>query len=239
MGLLKSVNDVPGIDFIDYRDQTFYNKYEYRARVKCKSLRRAYYSDPDEFEKRLATGKFWGRLEKDELQHMRDNKDSLLKLLQFKHDNKKNKQITIRMEWDTMAVFHNDLQMLHDTFDNIPGVTVDYTQVETQGYAGIKTFANEPKHKYRVYFKSKRIEPSVKESLRKILENNKELRASPGMKQWLKQHDKTGWRIWYVNYLSSNFFIDYNEESYLSYLSLMHGEILGKKYQLQKRPDTV
>jgi hypothetical protein len=239
MGLLKSVNDTPGINFIDYRDQQFYGKYEYRARVKLENLRRAYYFTPTEFEARAKTGKFYGRLKQTELDSLRDNKDAIVKLLQFRVDNKKNKEVTVRMEYDTMAVFHNDLQFLHDTFDNIPGATVDYTQVETSGYAGIKAFAKQPKHKYRVYFKSKRVPENFRESVLKILAANKELRASPALKQWLKQTDGGGWRSWYFNYLSSNYFIDYNEESYLSYLSLMHGEHLGKKYQLQKRPDIV
>lgn len=239
MGLLKSVSDVKGVDFIDYRDQQFYGKYEFRVRVKMENLRRAYYYTPTEFADRIKTGKFYGRIKAEELQSMRDNQDAILKLLQFRFDNRKNKNVTVRMEWDTMAVFHNDLQFLHDTFDNIPGASTDFTQVETQGYAGIKTFANEPKHKFRVYFKSKRVAEGFRDSVTNILNTNKELRASPALKQWLKQTDGGGWRSWYFNYLSSNYFIDYTDESYLSYLALMHGEHLGKKYQLQKRPDIV
>ena len=33
MGLLKSVNDVPGIDYYEYRDGLYYNSHEYRMRV--------------------------------------------------------------------------------------------------------------------------------------------------------------------------------------------------------------
>ena len=239
MGLLKSVSNVPGVDFIDYRDQLYYNKHEYRARVKIEGLRRAFYCTPDEFEDRVKHRKFYGRITDKEFNTLKQNAPTILKLLEFRQANRKNKSFTFRMEYDTMAVFHSDLQALHDTFDNIPGITVNYTQVETQGYVGIKTFVKEPKHKFRVYFKSKRVEPSVKESISKILETNKELRPAPSLKQWLKKNDSSGWRYWYINYLSSNYFIDYNEESYLSYFALMHGEILGKKYKLEKRADTV
>lgn len=239
MALLKSANNVPGVDLIEYRDQNYYNKYQYRARVSIEGLKRGIYSDPDEFEKRVKERKLFGRLSLDEWKILDTNLQSILQILKVRYDNKKNKAFTFRAEYNTMSVFHNDLQHLHDLLDNIPGVTVDYTQVETQGYVGIKTFVNEPKHKYRVYFKSKRVDPSTKESISKILETNKDLRAGPALKQWLKQNDKTGWRIWYVNYLSSNYFIDYNEESYLSYFALMHGEHLGKKYKLEKRPDTI
>lgn len=240
MGLLKSVSNVQGVDFIDYRDQFYYNKHEYRARVKIEGLRRAFYCTPAEFEDRVKGKKFYGRITDKEYNVLKQNAPTIIKLLEFRHSNKKNKAFTFRMEYDTMAVFHSDLQVLHDTFDNITDITVDYTQVETEGYVGIKTFVNEPKHKFRVYFKSKRIDPDTKESISKILDSNKELRAGPALKQWLRERDNSaGWRSWYINYLSSNYFIDYNEESYLSYFALMHGEILGKKYKLQKRADPV
>ena len=240
MALLKLANDVPGVDFIDYRDQNYYNKYQYRVRVKIEHLRRSYYCTPDEFEERCAKGSFYGKIAPNVLKEIRDNKDSIMKLLEFKQAYRKDRSVTIRMEYDTMSVFHNDLQFLHDSFDNIPNVVTDYSLVETNGYVGVKTFVNEPKYKYRVYFKSKRIDPSVKESIDKIIKTNKDLRPGPALKSWLKEkHNSTGWRSWYINYLSSNYFIDYNEESYLSYFALMHGEILGKKYKLEKRAEVV
>lgn len=238
MALLKSVNNVPGVNFIDYRDQTYYNKYEYRARIKVQGLRRAYYADPVEFENRVLNNKFFGRIAKDEMDTLKENLPAIKQLLQFKCDNRKNKSVTVRNEYDTMAVFHNDLQFLHDSFDNIPNVSVDYSQVETTGYVGVKTFAKEPKNKYRVFFKSRRIKDDFKDSLKQILANNKDLRPSPALEIWLNVPEKAN-RYWYTSWLSSNHFIDYNDESYLSYLHLMHGEMLGKKYKLEKRPDIV
>ena len=44
MGLLKSVSDVPGIDFYDYRESTYYNKYQYRARFNLFGVRYTWYS---------------------------------------------------------------------------------------------------------------------------------------------------------------------------------------------------
>jgi len=39
MGLLKSVENVPGIDFYEYRDQDYYGKYTYRARFSLLGIR--------------------------------------------------------------------------------------------------------------------------------------------------------------------------------------------------------
>ena len=119
------------------------------------------------------------------------------------------------------------------------GAKIDYTQVETAGYAGIKHFVNEPKNKFRVYFRSKRTSENFRDGLNKLLDNNKALKPSNALKYWLKPQTASSRGWWYGNYLSSNYFIDYNDESYLSYLHLMYGEFLGKKYRLEKRADKV
>lgn len=238
MGLLKSTDKVQGINFIDYRDCTYYNKYEYRARVTIEGLRRGYYHEPDEFEARLLANKLWGRIGKDEMEKIKENMPDIKTVLQFRQDNKKNKQVTIRMEGNTMAVFHNDLDLLHKQFDGLVGASVDYTQVETSGYVGVKHFVNEPKNKFRVYFKSKRTPENFREGISKVLAANKKLKPSGALIRWLQDSKQSrGW--WFSNYMSSNYFIDYNDESYLSYLHLMYGEFLGKKYRLEKRADIV
>jgi hypothetical protein len=236
MGLLKSANNVQGVDFIDYRDTVYYNKYTYRARITVEGLRRGYYSDPEEFEERLNKNKLWGRISDKEKETIKQNLPEIKTLLQFRVDHKKDKQVTIRMEHDTMAVFHNDLDFLHKHFDGLVGAKIDFTQVETAGYAGVKLFAKQPKHPFRVYFRSKRVPAEFRESVKNILKSNPKLRPSPAFKIWLNSTESNGWRVWYHNYLSSSFFIDYTEESYLSYFALMHGEQLGKKYKLEKRP---
>ena len=44
---------------------------------------------------------------------------------------------------------------------------------------------------------------------------------------------------WFTNWTSANHFIDYDDESYLTYLALIYGDYLGKKFKLIKRPDPV
>ena len=114
----------------------------------------------------------------------------------------------------------------------------DYTQVQTSQYAGVKHFVGEPKHKYRVYLRSKRVEDNFHIELKSTLDRQNKLYPSNALKDWLK-HDPKRWGIWSFRYLSSAHFIDYDDESTLSYLALMHGEVLGKKYKLEKRPDIV
>lgn len=239
MALLKSTNDIPGVNLIEYRDHLYYNKYTYRARVTVEGIRRGYYWSGDEFELRFKSKTLWGKMSQYDIDRIRINMPSIKKCLNFRQSVQKDKSITVRFEGDTLAVFHNDLQFLHDNFDNMPlGAVVDYTMIETSGYEGVKTFVKEPKHKFRVYLKTKKPPADVRPGLRKVFESNTQLRPSPALKHWVKIEPNNSNR-WWSTYFSSHHFIDYNDESYLSYLSLMYGEFLGKKYKLQKRPDTV
>lgn len=241
MALLKSATNVPGVDLHEYRDSLFYSKYQYRARVTVWGLHKGYYWTPAEFETRLNNNKLWGKITPDEKKTIRDNLESIKTLLQYKIDVKKNKTATCRCEHYTMAVFSNDLQSLHDSFDNLPNATVDYTECVTSGYSGIKHFVNEPKHKYRVYFKTRKIPSDFRDGMRKILSANAQLKPSPSLKYWISMDESRQKQVWYwsFNYLQATHFIDYNDESYLSYLALMYGDLLGKKYKLEKRPDIV
>lgn len=240
MALLKSATNSPGVDFFDYRDELYYSKYRYRARYTIEGLRRGYYWGPDEFESKLKNKKLWGHqnITKDELDTINQNLLEIKKILQFREDHKKVKSVTIRTEHNTMAVFSNDLQALHAAFDGATHAVVDYTEVQSLGYVGVKTFVKEPKHKYRVYLKSRKAPEDFREKFGNILKTNPKLKPSPAFMLWMKSVKQSGYMYWH-NWLNATHFIDYDDESYLSYLALMYGEFLGKKYKLEKRPDIV
>jgi uncharacterized protein YeaO (DUF488 family) len=240
MGLLKSVNDVPGIDYHDYRDDTYYGKYQYRLRVTVPGIRYAWYSDIEKLKKRLTDkGQKFFRLRADEKQDIIDNLPKIEAVINFKDSNKKVKDFTLRCEGDTAAVFGNDPQKLRDLVTQFGGdIQHDLTEVVTSSITGTKYFVNEPKYGYRVYLKSKRAPEGFKEELKKFLKtNSKLLTPSPAMRNWISEKYVNSY--WWNNYMSSYFFIDYNDESTLSYLALMYGEMLGKRYKLEKRPDPV
>jgi hypothetical protein len=60
------------------------------------------------------------------------------------------------------------------------------------------------------------------------------------LKYWLTgaglNGNKYTWRYRFTNPIH---FIDYDDESVLSYLALIYGDMLGKRYKLEKRPDPV
>ena len=240
MGLLKLADDNSDVDFYEYRDQHYYNKYEYRARFNLVGVRYTWYikSDIQELVERLeAPVTSYHRLayERDEV---RENLAILASFLKWRNELKKKKTATIRIEHNTVGVFSNDLQELKDIVNCIPDIEVDYTQAQISNYIGIKHFMRKPKHKFRVYLKSRRVEGSFAEDLYNMFKKNKSLYPSPALKHWAKgsKGNQSSWRYRFSN---ASHFIDYDDESVLSYLALLHGDMLGKRYKLEKRPDPV
>jgi hypothetical protein len=240
MGLLKLAEDNPDVDFYEYRDQHYYNKYEYRARFNLVGVRYTWYikSDIQELVERLeAPATSYHRLayERDEV---RENLAILASFLKWRNDLKEKKNSTIRIEHNTVGVFSNDLQELKNITTSLPGIEVDLTQAQISNYIGIKHFVRKPKHKFRIYLKSRRVEDSFAEDLYNMFRKNKSLYPSPALKHWAKgsKDNQSSWRYRFSN---ASHFIDYDDESVLSYLALMHGDMLGKRYKLEKRPDPV
>lgn len=244
MALLKSVDNVPGIDYYEYRDQQFYNKYQYRARFELGGIRYTWWAkDIEDIKKKLTMkGGFYG-VRKSDKDMVNENLPKLEAYINWRNTNApkkpKNKDITIRVEYDTCAVFSNDLQLLHTLDSLFPDISVKYTEVQTSQYSGIKHFAKEPKHKYRVYLKSRRIEESFVKDLKDLLGRLKGLNPSPSLEYWIKGYETRNLHSWSYRYSSAAHFIDYDDESTLSYLALMQGEMLGKKYKLEKRPEVI
>lgn len=237
MGLLKSVDNVPGIDYYEYRDQLYWNKYAYRARVKLAGARYTWYTnDRAGLEERLNNKYTHFSLNGIERDKVINNMDALTKFIEWRNLNKKTKKATIRIEHDTVAVFANDLTLLQTLHDIDNKLEIDYTECQTAIFAGIKFFVQEPKHKYRIYLKSKKIEDTFVEDLKRTLSTSKNLYPSNALKSWLNSSSNRTWRY---RFTSASHAIDYNEESTLSYLMLMHGEMFGKRYKLEKRPNTI
>ena len=241
MGLLKSVDNVPGIDYYEYRDDDYYGKYTYRARITMLGMKHVSYSkDVADLVSRVTHSKYNYGYNKSERDSIKQNLPILSKLMEWKVQSKKDKNSTIRGEYNTIAIFSNDLAYLHALKSIDPNLIIKFTEVQKSNYAGIKHFVKEPKHKYRVYMKSRRIEPEFITAWQELLERLEGLYPSPALQYWLSNYNvnQPSWS-WRYRWCSASFFIDYDDESTLSYLALMHGDMLGKRYKLEKRPEEV
>ena len=239
MGLLKSVNNVPGIDFYDYRDDDYYNKYTYRVRFSLPGIRYTWYSNSvEEFMDRYNATTGWKVINKKDKLDVTKNIEAIKAYLEWRNLRRTDKSATSRIERDTVSIFSNDLSLLKTIETIDPNLSYDYTEVQKSQFAGVKHFVKEPKYPYRIYLKSKVIPQNFCKDLKELINRTKSLHPSNALRIWLRDYNNvsSGWRY---RYTSSSHFIDYDSESTLSYLALMHGEHLGKRYKLEKRPEPV
>lgn len=156
--------------------------------------------------------------------------DSIEQYLIWREANKKN--IKVRLEYNNIAVFANDLPMLESLQKVVPDVK--FSTVEASP-SGIMYFVNEPKYKYRVYFRDMRVPDNFASDLTEFVFRYRDtathVEVSPAMAFWI---DKSN-RFKTSSYCSSGYFISFNEPSTHSLLSLMFGDALGKYYKLEKR----
>jgi hypothetical protein len=242
MGLLKSIDDVPGIDYYEYRDNDYYNKYEYRARFSLKGIRYTWYTKTiEDFQKRVVSGQSYYGIRPEDRTAVNENLATIMDFITWRNLRKKDKLAMIRIEGDVVAAFSSDLSLLNTLQNLNTNLEIDYKQVQRSAFIGVKTFVNEPKHKYRVYLKSKRVEEAFAKDLNDLFKRTKELYPSHALKYWAKSSANTlpARQIWRFRYSSASHFIDYDDESVLSYLALMHGDMLGKRYKLEKRPEAM
>jgi hypothetical protein len=234
----QSVN-TPGVDLIEHRDMLYFSNYEYRLRLNVPNVYYVWYCKKVEDLDNRINGKCptWAKIPITKKQSVIEHRDALVSIINLILEKKKAKNFATRIEGDTLAVFSNDLSFLNNVANSIgTNYREDITQATTSAFAGVKTFVKEPKHKFRVYFKSRRVDENFQVEFRDFLSRNKTLYASPALKKWAmtKSHR---YGPWYFRWISSMWFIDYDDESTLSYLALMYPELLGKKYKLEKRPD--
>lgn len=218
-----------GVSFIDHRNGLYYSKYQYRARVYINGITVIWWCDTaDEIKERV-------RSHKTRWKHC--DVDKCIEFLEWKNALPvKDKSHTIRIEGNVASVFSNDLSFLTNLESK--GFTIDITEVDSTIPEGIKYFKEEPKYKYRIYFKTKRVSEDTYKKVRSFVERYKGtdtvIVPSRALSNWLKDNPKYTWKR---HYSSSHYFINYNDESVLSLFMLMFDGMVSKKYKLEKQPD--
>ena len=112
MALLKSVLDVKDVDYYEYRDNIYYNKYKYRLRIKVygsDQLRFFNYTTFDALYKRLESfndkakqrGFYYGRAY--DLELVKKNRVLIEKLISVRDDHIANKDPDNRIRIDYLA----------------------------------------------------------------------------------------------------------------------------------------
>lgn len=224
-----------GVGYIDHRD-LYFGKFNYRARVHMiGAYLCSYATKKEDFQKRIKINK----------KTMAGAKvDELVLFADWKNTQKKEKKsdITFRIEGQSASVFSNNLEFLRE-LESL-GFNVDFTAIEDVVPVGIKYFVNEPKFKYRIYLKSKRVSEDFPKKLKNMFDRYKgtgtKISPSPSLNDWLTERGTPslgGYLSWKRSYCSSHYFIEYNDESFITIFALTFTGIISRKYTLEKRPE--
>ena len=241
MALLRSVNNVPNIDYYEYRETNFYNKYSYRAKLTIDGLSYTRYArTPQDLLNRL-TGPSRTKIREHTLNQVMAKITELNNYINWRNTHKKSKAVTCRLEMNSVSIYSDDLDLLL-TLKDIGVVTVNITEAQLEKFSGTKYYVNKPKHNYRIYLRGVYFDDkNFVKDLYNTIEKSKELVPSKALKEWLDKYINRPTLItsWKYSRTDGNHSIDYDNESTLSYLLLMYGHMLGKRYKLEKRPEPV
>ena len=213
------------------REKLYFNKYTYRGIFETKHLYYIYDAKTiDEYRSNLSQARdnsvrySWRRTILDDT---KIDFDLIEKIITFKRKYS-GKNITFRCEGDKMSVFSNDDKVLSDMAKIQPNAKLVKILPSP---VGIKYFKKDPPSKYRVYLKSSKISEDTRDSLRAFISRDLAM-PSESLRRSLASQNQWKW-----SYVHDGHFINYNEETTLSYMGLMFPEIIGKVYKLEKKTD--
>lgn len=210
------------------REKLYFNQYMYRGTVKAKQL---YYANGvssfDEYKSMIDHAMLNVRAWRTKVNIDEIDFDLIEKIVNFKNNRKHIEKCIYRHEGDKMAVFTNDTAILEKLLDICPDAK--FTQLVLSP-AGVKYFKKDPPANYRVYLKSKRIEADTRESIIDFFMTRNI--ATPSGTLLRNLHSQSQWQNSYIN---TGQYIDFNDESTLTYMSLIFPGIIGKTYKLEKK----
>ena len=213
------------------REKLYFNKYMYRGVFETKHL---YYihdaKNIDQYVSNLAHARSNARTyswRKTIADDSLIDFDLIEKIINFKSKHF-GKSITFRSEGDKLAVFTNDLQVVSEMPTVQPNASL--TQV-VLNQIGVKYFKNKPPSKYRVYLRDRKITEETRDLFRDFCKRDI---ADPCDSLTRTLNSKNSWKWSYIN---KGQFINYDDETTLSYMGLMFPELIGKSYKLEKKTD--
>jgi hypothetical protein len=166
------------------------------------------------------------------------NRDYLEDIVDFKR-NHRDKAIAFRQErgLDKIQAYTNDVEIVKDafriknTYDNAK-LTVE--EVANTFPEGVKYFKEDPPAKMRVHFNDYYGPTEIKQELTELFSR---LDATPSRS--LKETLNYQWKGVSNCWLGKTLFFDCNDESTISYFSLMFPHLVGKIYRLEKKPENL
>ena len=221
---------------VEERSTLYYSKYKYRVAISHPFLYLAYWCNSiKELRERIADDAMLHERNKVKYQlgefvHPTEAEyNKLGKILAFRKKFNNEPDTGTRHERDSISFFCNDITLFDGVRKINPGATI--TEVKLLP-AGVKYFTKEPKIKYRLYLKTKRVELELRDELLDYVRRTPDLYCNLPLENWLRSTSRYK-HIW----MRDNCTIDYNNESVLTMMHLLFPKITGKSFKLEKRQD--
>lgn len=216
------------------RNTLWYNSYTHRATVHIPGIRFAYYGKNwQEVHQRMISNDYIPGRDKNEFF---ENIENIQKFWEWRTQSNITSSVRFnKCDKNTLSLFTSEPQLV----ENLPfssQSTYSYVVVPVQ--SNVKYFAKPPKHNYRIYLKSKRLTHEVSEKFIEWLtvHSDKFYPSAAFKYRHIVRSTWRGWRIAHRNtYISSQWYIEYDDEMLHSWLLLCWGELLGRNYKLEKR----
>ena len=219
---------------VEKKTHLYYNKYRYRLKLNHSDCTNALFS------KHYNTYDKWRRtvdlsMERDKRNGNTITTPNFLMVKRLYEIYEKNKDsITIRKEYYNISIFSNDLTVLNEFAGGANSRKCVLTKAEASPNGTIY-FKKEPNYKFRIYLKAKRVDNESWDTLSNFVSTNTKngtISISGAFADLLKRNYNYGWG----RYLSNTLFIEYNDDSTLSYIGLMFPELVGKTFKCLKKP---
>lgn len=220
---------------VEIRNKLYFNKFRYKAVARIQGAAYTYYTpDLDTFVSRMeklrsSTNRYGVRVMDDDWKIYWDevNLDCISQFITWRNVVNKDRCMH-RIQGDHVSFFSNDLALLH----SLQALDVNIVFYEAQCFdADTMYFKKQPKHKYRTYFRAKRMPKDFSDNIRSLQSMYSSLHFSKGLFTSLFHNNWHQFR-----YMHGSYFVDYDDKQMHTILAMWFPDMLAKTFSLAKEP---
>ena len=137
--------------------------------------------------------------------------------------------MTNRIDGDSVSFFSNDLSLFTVLYNIDPHLQITEANVLN---TDTMYFKKTPKYKFRTYFRGRKMPITFPDSVTSFIDTYKSVKVCSGLERFVKS--RTNWNQ-YI-YMHNSYYVDYNDESMITILHMLFGNMVGKTYSLDKEP---
>lgn len=218
---------------IEKRQILYFNKYRYKASLCVIGAGYSYYTnDVESFIERIekfknSSNSYWNKGWHDTHYLDKIDYDQISKFITWRTTIGKD-QCLYRIQGDKVSFFSNNIDLLR-TLESIDH-NVEYTEALCHANSEMMYFKKKPNHKFRTYFRGKRMPKDFSDNVRTVSETYKSLHFSPALLRILFDHTQYN----PYRYLHGSYYVEYDDEQMLTILSIWFPNMLHKTYSLHK-----